>query len=195
MEAIRAANAQNSPLLKLPGEIRNNIYRLVLVSSKTVPVKPSLCRQRSLLQTCYQLRDEASKIYYSENTFSISSQRCIDKGLSGFLADISKGRTITKFILLVKLDSCQEDYCGEIMECMKQRDLDSVQMYSGDLRRSVKEDAVTVARELLSAGVQLQAITVDLSKKEYIGNLEHVLPNLRDIFETQLRDVMRTDDI
>jgi hypothetical protein len=75
---------QNSLLLSLPGEIRNAIYKLLLVSYKTVeprgpwklksPSYPSypFSQYRSALAiafTCKQLKDEVLSLYYGTNNF------------------------------------------------------------------------------------------------------------------------------
>jgi hypothetical protein len=49
--------------------MRNRIYRYVLV--KAVPIQPTIVfhKEPGMLQTCRQIRREASKILYTENTF------------------------------------------------------------------------------------------------------------------------------
>ncbi|KAI9721129.1 MAG: hypothetical protein M1828_005235 [Chrysothrix sp. TS-e1954] len=62
-----------SSLLDLPAEIRNSIYRLVLV-----PPRPALHTQHitkqspnlALIHTCRQIHSEAMPLFYSENAFS-----------------------------------------------------------------------------------------------------------------------------
>lgn len=61
---------EQSPLIELPAELRNNIYRKALlrdgeisVSSKESPDEPAL------LATCRQIRSEVLPIYYGENNF------------------------------------------------------------------------------------------------------------------------------
>ena len=61
-----------SPLLSLPPEIRNRIYRAVLVDEEgPIYVKPDekLPAAPGLLQTCRVIRKEAITIYYQENRF------------------------------------------------------------------------------------------------------------------------------
>jgi thermostable 8-oxoguanine DNA glycosylase len=57
--------------LDLPAEIRNQIYRLALVSEEKLDFAyPSnFSRSSSLLQTCRQVHEEGRTILYSENTF------------------------------------------------------------------------------------------------------------------------------
>ena len=64
-------------LLALPAEWRNRIYHLVLVSDQRIRITPSpqgfqhtdRTHEPSLIQTCRQIRREATTIYYSDNVF------------------------------------------------------------------------------------------------------------------------------
>lgn len=63
-----------SPLQKLPPELRNRIYELALLERLPIAVSthgPNEKATTPLLQTCRQIRVEASAIYYSGNTFDI----------------------------------------------------------------------------------------------------------------------------
>lgn len=64
----------SSRLLALPAELRNQIYRYVLVlePGNRVTLTPTRPNQPPLLCTSRQLRHEAIGIYFSENHFSIS---------------------------------------------------------------------------------------------------------------------------
>lgn len=62
-------------LLSLPGELRNKIFREVVVSNVALSVEP-LClpdkrklHQPAVSFTCKLLRDEVLSIFYAENTF------------------------------------------------------------------------------------------------------------------------------
>ncbi|CAF9937817.1 hypothetical protein IMSHALPRED_000558 [Imshaugia aleurites] len=61
----------NCPFLALPGEIRNRIYRFALVTSRPFPVQLQWNRppDTALLRVNRQVFDEASTIFYAENTF------------------------------------------------------------------------------------------------------------------------------
>lgn len=70
IEGSRASSPRESLLLKLPGELRNTIYRHALVKSKSIePDTAEAKADLALLQVNQQIRREAIKIYYSENTF------------------------------------------------------------------------------------------------------------------------------
>lgn len=57
---------------KLPGELRNKIWRDLLVSPEPVDVtNRTHATEPAILATCQQVRQEATSIYYSENTFSL----------------------------------------------------------------------------------------------------------------------------
>lgn len=66
-----AINSRPFPFLNLPGELRNKIYRLVLVKSKAFTVKLQFggSRTTSLMRTNKQIYQETSSIFYEENTF------------------------------------------------------------------------------------------------------------------------------
>lgn len=66
-----ATDDMHCPLLELPAEIRNRIYREVLLSPEPVQVTENNYQQPSLLRTCSQIRSEASSIYYIESEFEL----------------------------------------------------------------------------------------------------------------------------
>ena len=66
-----------SPLLQLPGEVRNQIYYLVLTESEPISYKVPL--GPALLRTNRQIRNEARHIYYECNTFVIGEDPSNDE--------------------------------------------------------------------------------------------------------------------
>jgi hypothetical protein len=62
---------QTSRLLRLPSELRNRIYELVLIQPDAIrlPQGRSESGKRDLLCTCRQIHDEAVGIYYGSNAF------------------------------------------------------------------------------------------------------------------------------
>ena len=70
---------QDSPLLKLPPELHNAIYRLSLVEAERITVVGGAARpppEPALLQLCRQARKETTAIYYNENLFGIIISDC-----------------------------------------------------------------------------------------------------------------------
>jgi len=62
----------DNPLMRLPGELRNEIYRLVLVSNNQLLVtKSSIPTQPPLTMVSRQIRKEAIAIFYRENKFGV----------------------------------------------------------------------------------------------------------------------------
>lgn len=61
----------DSLLLRLPPELRNDIYRFALLETDRIEVMQDRSMQPALLRTCCQLRKEASTIFNEENKFSI----------------------------------------------------------------------------------------------------------------------------
>lgn len=72
---------ESSPLGSLPGELRNEIYRLALCEKEPIEVEcqaatyPGVPRRYrflpGLLVTCKQARAEASEVYLADNTFKL----------------------------------------------------------------------------------------------------------------------------
>lgn len=70
--ATMATNrTQHSHLLDLPPELRNRIYREVLLKTDSIQVTGQGYERPSLLTTCRQIRSEGLSIFYHENSFSI----------------------------------------------------------------------------------------------------------------------------
>lgn len=69
------------PLFKLPPELRNSIYRLVLVDDidGIALYSPGESDIRHLLATCRQIRNEAIESYHLENVFHFLANNCDHK--------------------------------------------------------------------------------------------------------------------
>ena len=67
--------AAQSPLLRLSGELRNKIYREVLVDQKSVKVTTTGVPEPAFLLTCKQIRREGMDVFYGENRFRIPAPR------------------------------------------------------------------------------------------------------------------------
>ena len=62
----------SSPLLNLPAELRNTVYRLALTTDDAITINRDTFSQRiALLQTCRTIRDEATSIFYAESIFHL----------------------------------------------------------------------------------------------------------------------------
>ncbi|KAI6860594.1 hypothetical protein KC338_g6905 [Hortaea werneckii] len=59
-------------LLTIPGELRNVIYRLVLVSEERIKVDKRHRKMPPLLRTCQLVYAEARSIYFGENSFQVT---------------------------------------------------------------------------------------------------------------------------
>ena len=68
---VKSNIKQDSPLLNLPGELRNRIYRYVVVSSKPVILGQGMASAHRpiLALVCRQLYKEVSSIHFEENKF------------------------------------------------------------------------------------------------------------------------------
>ena len=59
-------------LLNIPAELRNNIYELALTSEHDIVIQVGGAKRPALLHACKQTREEATKIYFSQNDFRMS---------------------------------------------------------------------------------------------------------------------------
>ena len=55
----------------LPGELRNRIYRLVLIQNKSIKISKGNFTEAPLLSVCRQIREEATSIFFFENEWSL----------------------------------------------------------------------------------------------------------------------------
>ncbi|KAK5006688.1 hypothetical protein LTR39_005595, partial [Cryomyces antarcticus] len=66
------------PFLKLPGELRNQIYRFALVHHRVISVisKWEELAQPPLTRVCRQIRNESLPVFYGGNRFRLYRDRC-----------------------------------------------------------------------------------------------------------------------
>lgn len=70
---MASPSASSSLLDKLPAELRNRVYHLVLTTAEPINFNSSNIKDRTaLLQTCKQIRIEASQIFCASNRFDIA---------------------------------------------------------------------------------------------------------------------------
>lgn len=69
--AYMANETSTSPLLNLPGELRNIIYRYALLDDNPVPVTTQGYNRSSLLGTCRRIRRETFTLFYEESIFLV----------------------------------------------------------------------------------------------------------------------------
>jgi len=65
-----------SHFLQLPPELRNTIYRHVLIAKDPIIDIDPFLKQPPLLQTCRQTRSEALKLWYLSNHFAMGISHC-----------------------------------------------------------------------------------------------------------------------
>lgn len=79
MESDDLSSSARPSLLGLPGELRNRIYRLVVVEDERIemtPIDPYLVldikyKLPGIIHASRQLREEARSIYFGENSFAV----------------------------------------------------------------------------------------------------------------------------
>ena len=85
-----ASKEDTSPLLKLPGELRNRIYRYAVVSETPVFIEadPFGCHimpgTPPLMLTCRKLYYEIKRIYYEDNTFCFTNSALRSQAIEQF---------------------------------------------------------------------------------------------------------------
>jgi len=87
MNASITAEMERSPLLDLPPELRNTVWRFALVRKTKIDMsKESTTAEPALLVACKQIREEGLGIYYGENMFSLGAE-LVDWDWSTTLSD------------------------------------------------------------------------------------------------------------
>jgi hypothetical protein len=89
------SKGSSSPLLNLPKPIKDKIYHHALVADKPIDfAKKAFLVQYALPNTCSQIRDEATQIFYSQNVFVISN---LDSESTNFMK--AANGAITKILI------------------------------------------------------------------------------------------------
>ncbi|KAK5127472.1 hypothetical protein LTR85_006811 [Meristemomyces frigidus] len=72
-DSLEAGPDGQSPLFKLSGELRNRIYRLLLLPEPggVIDITAQGVEEPSILLSCHEVRNEAISIFYAENDFVI----------------------------------------------------------------------------------------------------------------------------
>ena len=92
-----------SALLTMPPELRNIIYRYILVEEKQLYLsrRSWVSHQRPLPQICRQVRDDAFKLFYTLKEFGVENKDC-DASVLHHLSLLSKRNNVSgmKYYLL-----------------------------------------------------------------------------------------------
>lgn len=110
-----------SRLTKLPAELRNQVYRYVVVSEEAINItRPPIRAHTALLQVCKQMRTEATKMFYSENTFRVPEGHVKSVDLTSWITSVV-GKDNATFISSLKIalpafDVIKPDLLSEAVE-------------------------------------------------------------------------------
>ena len=116
--------SQPSPFLDLPPELRNAIYREVLISDESIEANltfrganPGLGMRLGLLQICRQIRDEAHDIFWSENKFRFTVPNYTGRSVDNLLRimDCRKAGLVSN--LTIELQHCH-GYRATLERCL-----------------------------------------------------------------------------
>ncbi|CZT21917.1 uncharacterized protein RCC_07784 [Ramularia collo-cygni] len=75
------ATAQRSPLFRMPPEIRNIIYSLVVARAHKIIVRGPDCATPAFAQTSHQMREEVVPIWLENNIFTMTTANSLHKWL------------------------------------------------------------------------------------------------------------------
>ncbi|KAI4701586.1 hypothetical protein J4E81_003326 [Alternaria sp. BMP 2799] len=128
-DRITQLNQENSPLLQLPAELRNRIYKFVLHDHRPVYVDiPALSDEfgnfgprdntrgkQALLCTCRQVYSEASMMYFALNTFQFKLNTFQFK-LDTSLIEFTRSLTAEQLSAVKSIDMT-----GQLMEEIEMR--------------------------------------------------------------------------
>lgn len=65
----------NSPLFRLPGELRNEIYRHYFGNEEDLVITPSGVTEPALLSTCHIIRDESTSLFYHGKLLNLKMEK------------------------------------------------------------------------------------------------------------------------
>ena len=161
-------NAQNSPLLKLPAELRNKVYRSILIADDEININMrDIQAYTRILNVCTQIRTEASEIFYGENTFRITDAERQQPDTASFLQEagiqnIAKISTLTVDLALPKWES----KARAVAEFLEENNHEAA---AQDLRGYIRCTPMDAARELglfvVQAGVSVGNIAVQKPRR------------------------------
>lgn len=77
-------------LLNLPGELRNRIYRYVILDDDEIEVTSKGPGEPALLRTCTEIRQESIGLYYCENEFDLRIEHWNGLALLPFMMQYAK---------------------------------------------------------------------------------------------------------
>lgn len=171
---LRDANAENSPLLALPGELRNRIYRDVLVSAQVQIDLPTSHSAFGLLQASSQFRAEAAPLLYEESASIISDAKGQRRHLGRFLRWIGKDNAARLRRLIFKfgepsewggkisyfIRDCPVKHSYKELEAALAGDRNRVQAAEEGIVKSYYAAFERIASDLIHAGVHINNIAI-----------------------------------
>jgi hypothetical protein len=162
------ANQRNSPLLRLPAELRNRIYELVfhnttlcVIQLRTLSLTMPASRSSGLLHTCRQTRNEASGILFSQAIFALDSMSEVDILLAKIgarrcrtIPAVSSSRYLTYLILDFRTLGLERHYRSRWSSFEKLCEftgLRRVYVFGDRMLMGDKEETITAVRDCLGS--------------------------------------------
>ncbi|KAK3704635.1 hypothetical protein LTR37_013734 [Vermiconidia calcicola] len=166
MATMTPLQPQESPFFsKLAPELRNKIYRYVLVSNEEIDFSSTRFRtQTQFLHVCRQIKVEATQIFYAENTFLIDDAEKQMSGVAESLRLLVRGRArdIRKVEVRFFKMSQSKDILLTYVENLYTFGVDDawVDIYP-KLTRTLLYGASSLAKILIQSGVPRENIVVE----------------------------------
>ena len=184
--------ATSSPLLeKLPAEIRNEIYRLVLVSDSPLEVNVNLLKtQAAILDTCSQVRNEAKDIVF-ENQFQLTCGKLSPEHLRKWLTSLgARGKLIKHITIEFGLSHTAEaqsiSWAEKYEHLTVDFDIVGYLRYFKRIDSEAREFAEVLAAAV-SAGTIAQNISLVRAKQDYRDlSLAHLRKNFVETIQARL---------
>ena len=139
-----------SPLLRLPAELRNRIYQEIL-SEIEQPIRLTTTRQSpSVLSVCHQICEEGSGLFYSTATFQFTDPSICLR----FLENLSHEHR--KLVQEIRYD-CSETCSDPTSWKRAFLDLPGLDEYVkiSRLRNRLAENSISLADHVLKAGIKI----------------------------------------
>lgn len=152
--------AQSSALLALPAELRNTIYHTVLkAEDENHEQSQNLSKRIGILQTCRQVREEASSIFFAETTFAFRVSIDGTEKLTAWLTTIGPKNASLLTSLVITIVPSQATQEFELMfkaAARARKPKQALKLW----RCHIGQPSRALGRAIVSAGVRSAAVKV-----------------------------------
>ncbi|KAI7233939.1 hypothetical protein KC330_g5070 [Hortaea werneckii] len=163
-------------LLTVPGELRNVIYRLVLLSDERIKIDKTHRKMPPMLRTCQQIYAEARSIYFGENSFQVTV-RHLRPTVPGHHWIFDKETRLDLYVKLIgKFDwenlvswlSWYHRYKGIYLGCFRDRDSTLERLDHVCLAFDIVKKMLRTKWEVVRAVLDIYRESSELSKMKWV---------------------------